>query len=105
MERKYKVLVIAHQLKNNIIAKSGDVVFESQLSGNAAELVKLNFIEPVDEVDVEEETNTTESELDGYTIKELITFAKDNDLDVDEKLKKYDLLASIKKQVEDKIKQ
>jgi hypothetical protein len=46
---KYKVIVIAHQLKNNKIAKSKDIVDESQLNGNAAELVKAGFIVPVKE--------------------------------------------------------
>jgi len=47
---KYKVLVIAHQLKNKIIAKSGDLVDETQLMGNAPQLVKEGFIELVKEI-------------------------------------------------------
>jgi len=70
MENKYKVLVIAHQLKNNIIAKSGDVVSESQLNGNAAELVAQNFIIPFNEDDEnvtdeqQDEENGNAAELD-----------------------------------------
>mgnify|MGYP003643506311 CR=1 FL=1 len=46
---KYKVLVIAHQLKNNKIAKSKDIVDESQLNGNAKELVEAGYIAPLKE--------------------------------------------------------
>ena len=37
---KYKILVIAHCLKNNVVAKCGDVVEESQLTSPADELVE-----------------------------------------------------------------
>ena len=47
---QYKILVIAHQLKHKVIAKYGDVVDETQLMGNAYELVKEGFIELVEEV-------------------------------------------------------
>lgn len=46
---KYKIKVIAHQLKGNVIAKSGDIVDENQLDGNASELVKAGFVELVEE--------------------------------------------------------
>lgn len=42
--RKFKILVLGHQLKNNIVAKSNDIVDESQLLGNADELVKAGFV-------------------------------------------------------------
>ena len=41
---KYKILVIAHCLKNNVVAKCGDVVEESQLTSPADELVEAGFI-------------------------------------------------------------
>ena len=44
---KYKILVIAHCLKNNVVAKCGDVVEESQLTSPADELVESGFIEEV----------------------------------------------------------
>ena len=44
---KYKILVIAHCLKNNVVAKCGDVVEESQLTIPADELVEDGFIEEV----------------------------------------------------------
>lgn len=47
MSRKFKILVIGHQLKNQVIAKYPDIVDESQLNGNADELVKAGFVEEV----------------------------------------------------------
>lgn len=59
--REFKVLVIAHQLKNKVIAKTNDLVDENQLLGNADELVKAGFVEevkdskkPVEEIEVKE---------------------------------------------------
>jgi hypothetical protein len=52
---KYKILAIAHALKNNVIAYHGEVVDESQLTAPAYELVKENFISLVgDEVSEKE---------------------------------------------------
>lgn len=48
---KYKVLVIGLSLKNNKVAKFGDLVEESQLTSSVDELIKGNFIEEVKEVD------------------------------------------------------
>lgn len=42
--RKFKIVVIAHQLKNNVVAKTNEIVDESQLLGNADELVKAGFV-------------------------------------------------------------
>lgn len=59
--RKFSILVIGHQLKNKLIAKFGDIVDETQLLGNADELVKAGFVEeikdskkPVEEIEVKE---------------------------------------------------
>lgn len=59
--RKFKVLVIAHQLKNKVIAKTNDIVDENQLLGNADELVKAGFVEevkdskkPVEEIEIKD---------------------------------------------------
>ena len=50
---KYKVLVIAMTVKNNGIAKSGELIDESQLNSSAEELLKEGFIEQVEsEVEV-----------------------------------------------------
>jgi len=48
---KYKVLVIGLSLKNNKVAKFGDLVEESQLTSSVDELIIGNFIEEVKEVD------------------------------------------------------
>jgi len=48
---KYKILVIAHALKNNVVAHYGDVVDETQLTTNAADLVNQGFIGAHDELD------------------------------------------------------
>lgn len=58
--KNYKVKVIQMLLKNNKIAKSGDLVTEAQLNGNPAELEKKGFIATVsskkeEETDAEKE--------------------------------------------------
>lgn len=58
--RKYKVLVIAHQLKNQVIAKYGEIIDESQLNGNSADLVKAGFIA---QIEFEETEIIDESQL------------------------------------------
>ena len=55
---KYKVLVIGLSLKNNKVAKFGDIVVESQLSSDVESLVKGKYIELVDEKEVEEAEST-----------------------------------------------
>ena len=44
---KYKILVIEHCLKNNVVAKYGEIVEESQLTSPADELVEAGFIAEV----------------------------------------------------------
>jgi len=60
--RKFKVLVIAHPLKRNIVAKYGDPICESQLTGPADELVSAGFLEEVfedvNDVEVKEEIDS-----------------------------------------------
>jgi hypothetical protein len=46
---RYKILVIAHCLKNNVIASSNEIIDESQLTSPAEELVEAGFIELVAE--------------------------------------------------------
>lgn len=59
--RKFEVLVIAHSLKQNKIAKSGEIVLESQLTSPADELVSAGFIkevfENVNDIEVDEKTD------------------------------------------------
>ena len=45
--KNFQVLVIAHCLKGNKIAKSGDIVSESQLTSPAFELIEAGFIKEV----------------------------------------------------------
>ena len=44
---KFKILVIEHCLKNNVVAKYGEIVEESQLTSPADELVEAGFIAEV----------------------------------------------------------
>lgn len=60
--RKFKILVLGHQLKNNIVAKSNDIVDESQLLGNADELVKAGFVSEIVEPKKAVEANEIEVE-------------------------------------------
>jgi hypothetical protein len=48
---KYRVLVIAHSLKNNLVGKFNEVVDESQLTSSVSELVEAGFIELVEETE------------------------------------------------------
>jgi hypothetical protein len=54
---QYRILVIAHSLKNNAVAKHNSVVDETQLTAPAEQLIKAGFIElvGVNEVEVVEE--------------------------------------------------
>lgn len=60
---KYRVLVQKHQLKGKAIAKFNDEVDESQLNGNAVELVKAGFVEVV-------KSEKTEKAVDEIEVKE-----------------------------------
>jgi len=59
--RKFKVLVIAHSLKNNKVAKYGEPVSESQLTSPASELIEAGFIQEVFEEEVIEEETPNET--------------------------------------------
>jgi hypothetical protein len=72
---KYRVLVIGMCVKNNKIAKHGELVDDSQLNSSASELIKGGFIELVE----------TEVEL--------------NDLEVNSKEEKPIVKKAIKKAV------
>lgn len=64
---KYKILVIAHLLKNNQVGKFGETVDESQLTSNPNELVKAGFIEPVIETEIAEEIEVIEPVIEKKT--------------------------------------
>jgi len=57
MNRKFKIKVVGHQLKNQVVAVAGDIVDESQLLGNADQLVKGKFIEEVESTDADDSKN------------------------------------------------
>jgi len=61
--KKYKVIVIKHQLKNQVVAKFGTIVDEIQLNNNADELVKQGFIELVKEDSVKEDSQAEKDRL------------------------------------------
>lgn len=59
--RKFQILTVGHQLKNKKIAYYPEIVDESQLEGNADELVKAGFVvevkdttKKVEEIEVKE---------------------------------------------------
>jgi hypothetical protein len=54
---KFKILVIEHCLKNNVVAKYGEVVEESQLTSPADELVEAGFIVEVSDEAEEKKTS------------------------------------------------
>jgi len=60
--RKFKILVLGHQLKNNVVVGYGEVVDENQLLGNADELVKSGFVAEIVEPKQEVEANEIEVE-------------------------------------------
>mgnify|MGYP003462192946 CR=1 FL=1 len=78
---KFKVKVFKHVCKNNYVAKKGEVINETQLTSNAADLVNAGFIELVQEV---EEKEGDSFDIDKLTNSELIDFAKANSLNVSE---------------------
>lgn len=70
---KYKILVIAHALKNNVVAHFGDVVDETQLTTNAAELVKQGFIGLSDGVEEDSDDNLDDEAAKLSNRKEILT--------------------------------
>lgn len=92
--RKFKIKTISHQLKNQVIAKFGNLVNEDQLNGNAQELINGNFIE-----EVFEDENEIDVDLSEMTKSELLVFASDNELQVNPSNKKEDVLNDIISQI------
>lgn len=90
--KSYKIKVIAHQLKGKQIAVFGDVVGEKQLNGNADELVASGFIEEIEAEKV--------FDFSTMTKKDLVQFAFENKIEVDDKAKNEDLIKVIKEGLE-----
>jgi|TARA_R110000782_G_scaffold180865_1_gene271310 hypothetical protein len=83
---KYKILVIQHLLKNNKIAKSNDIV-DGALFINLQDSLNGKYVEEVVEVAVDEVNEELEAELKKIkSLKkdELIAYAKESELEVDE---------------------
>jgi len=123
----YKVKVIQIALRNNKLAKSGDVVSEAQLTGNANDLEKAGFIEKVSdkskdsakavkaaekakkdaEVKAEAENKAFDEafaagslnadQLDGITKDAIYGYAQKHSLKFDEKSNKTDLIQDVLK--------
>lgn len=90
----YKILVIQHLLKGNNIAKSGDIVDGSKFI-NLQESLDGGFIELVDENDDSEDNFLLNEELykiGKFNKAELLEYATENEIDVDESLTKKEIL-------------
>ena len=99
---KYRVKVIKHLCKCNHIAKFGDVVEETQLTSNAADLVNAGFIELVQEESSNAADLVNENDsfnLDNMKIDELKKFAKLNGIELTA-TKKDDIIEEISKGLE-----
>lgn len=102
--KKFKILVIAHSLKQNKVAKYGDVVFENQLTGPASELIEAGFIEEVlgedgtDEIISIKSDPDEETELIPVEIEEKVLEDVTNEIqDIDKPIISKDDLKDIKK--------
>jgi len=75
--RKFQVLPIAHSLKNNKVAKSGEIVSESQLTSPADELVSAGFLKEVfdteEVVDKKEEIIVDKIEVKSEEVAEKVS--------------------------------
>ena len=97
---KYRINVVGHQLKGKIIAKGGDVVDESQLQGNAAELLRQGFIVEHDEEPVDEKQADEQKELSDYSKNELLAFATSEGFDVNPAQSKAKLVEEIQEKMD-----
>ena len=117
--QKFRVLVIELALRNNKIAKSGDLVSESQLTGKPADLVKSKHIEPVGKNDKSAEQKAKEEQakkeaeekynqayeagklnadqLDSISMDEIYKYAEKHSLDFDKNSKKSELIEQVLK--------
>jgi len=61
---KYKVITLAMAVKNNRIAKFGELVDDSELTLNPSALIEGGYMEKVEEVDEKEVVEDSKSEKD-----------------------------------------
>lgn len=105
MAKKYKILPIQHLLKNNAIAKAGDVVSAGAFV-NLQDSLDRGFCEEVESNEDDNsgdeltETQKTVKHLKTLNKEPLQTWGKENEYIVDEDLNKKKLLASLIEQVE-----
>lgn len=92
--KKYKILVIQHLLKNNELANSGEEVdgakfinLQHSLDGGYCELVKEPEDKPLKEMKK----------------SELIALAKEKEIEIDDKLKKNDILDILEELLEEEL--
>lgn len=107
-QKFYKIIPIKHLLKNNKIAKSGDVVFGSAFV-NLQESLDNGFCKETDERPAGHETpapapapttTTPAPKLSEMKKDELILFAEENGIEVDSNDKKADILSTIEAALE-----
>lgn len=104
--KKYRIKVIQHLLKNNKIAKSGDVVdgtafinLQASLDGGYVEEVNgkeasKKITKPLTTEEKEEVAfKTEEDKINSLGKKELVKYAKDHNIEIDKRSKK-DVIAS-----------
>ena len=111
--KRFKVNVIELALKNNKVAKSGDVVTEGQLTGNSVDLLKGKFITEVDSKDAKkaekeaaelaafekahEEGNLNAAQLDSITMDKIGEYADAHGYVYDSNDLKPDLIKQVLK--------
>lgn len=100
---KFKIIPIKHLLKNNKTAKAGEVVDGSAFV-NLQDSLDRGFCKEV-EVKKEDKKELTEAEKAIAHIKTLnkdplIEWASENEIDIDETLKKKEILAFLIEEIE-----
>ena len=111
--KKYKVLVIQHPLKNNKIAKAGDLVTEGELTGKPSDLIKAKFIAEVDSKSAKKDADAakakaefdaaykegklTGEQLDTLRMDDIYAYADEHKLAYDKAAKKAALIAQVVK--------
>lgn len=103
---KYKIIPIQHLLRNNQIAKSGQIVdgklfvnLQDSLDRGFCKLVKDKKKKKKDKKEELTESQKTIKHLESLNKEPLIEWCKDKEFTVDKSLSKPDLLASIIEQV------
>lgn len=100
---KYKIKVIQHLLKGNQIASSGDIVDESKFI-NLKASIDGGFVvlheEKQDDIDDSIEIENQIKLVKSLSKPDLIQYATDNEIDVDDSASKKEILAVIIESIE-----